>query len=105
MLNPGSSIAVLNDNVPSNRVALLMAGGDGTRLQEVTRKIGGIAPKSRRAVPNPRSLEFLSSGSCPDISAPDRAGGNGLGAAQHDRLQLLEPGEVCLSRVKRKSEV
>ncbi len=28
--------------VPSNRVALLLAGGDGTRLQELTRAIAGI---------------------------------------------------------------
>ncbi len=28
--------------VPSNRVALLLAGGDGTRLQELTREIAGV---------------------------------------------------------------
>jgi mannose-1-phosphate guanylyltransferase len=42
MINPNSSIAVLNANAPSNRLALLLAGGDGTRLQELTRKIAGV---------------------------------------------------------------
>jgi mannose-1-phosphate guanylyltransferase len=32
----------LADRVPSNRIALLLAGGDGTRLQELTREIAGI---------------------------------------------------------------
>jgi mannose-1-phosphate guanylyltransferase len=50
-------MAALNENAPSNRVALLMAGGDGTRLQELTREIAGIPiPKQYCRLLNNSSL-------------------------------------------------
>jgi len=56
-MNFSSSLAVLGENAPSNRVALLMAGGDGTRLQELTREIAGIPiPKQYCRLLNNSSL-------------------------------------------------
>jgi mannose-1-phosphate guanylyltransferase len=57
MMNRDSGLDVLNENAPSNRVALLMAGGDGTRLQELTREIAGIPiPKQYCRLLNNSSL-------------------------------------------------
>jgi mannose-1-phosphate guanylyltransferase len=42
MMNLKSSLDISEAITPSNHVALLLAGGDGTRLQELTRKIAGV---------------------------------------------------------------
>ena len=73
MINPGSRIAVLNDNAPSNRVALLMAGGDGTRLQELTRKIAGVPiPKQYCRLLNNSSLLEATLARTQLFTPPDR---------------------------------
>ena len=57
MMNRDSGMAVLSEDTPSNCVALLMAGGDGTRLQELTREIAGIPiPKQYCRLLNNSSL-------------------------------------------------
>lgn len=57
MMNPISSPDVLNATSQSNRVALLLAGGDGTRLLELTRKITGVPiPKQYCRLLNNSSL-------------------------------------------------
>jgi mannose-1-phosphate guanylyltransferase len=57
MMNWDRSIGVSDASAPSNRVALLMAGGDGMRLQELTREISGTAiPKQYCRLLNNSSL-------------------------------------------------
>jgi mannose-1-phosphate guanylyltransferase len=40
--NHNTALAELADKAPSNRMALLLAGGDGTRLRDLTREIVGM---------------------------------------------------------------
>lgn len=73
MMNRDSDIAVLNENAPSNRVALLMAGGDGTRLQELTTEIAGIPiPKQYCRLLNNSSLLEATLARTQLFAPPDR---------------------------------
>jgi mannose-1-phosphate guanylyltransferase len=57
MMNRDSGVTGLIENDPSKSVALLMAGGDGTRLLELTREIAGIPiPKQYCRLLNNASL-------------------------------------------------
>lgn len=73
MMNLCSNLAVLDESAPLNRVALLMAGGDGMRLQDLTRKIAGIPiPKQYCRLLNNSSLLEATLARTQLFAPPDR---------------------------------
>jgi mannose-1-phosphate guanylyltransferase len=68
-----SSLDILDAIAPSNHVALLLAGGDGTRLQELTRKIAGVPiPKQYCRLLNNSSLLEATLARTQLFTPPDR---------------------------------